>query len=48
MKPIHECAVIKDGNKRVGYLIMEASDATPNPIAKPWKYVTSSEFSLGK
>ena len=43
MKPIHECAVIKDGNKRVAYMISEA-DSHVNITSKPWKIVDASTF----
>ena len=46
MKPIHECAVIKDGNKRSGYFIAEAPEfkGLKDVLSKPWTMVSSNEF----
>jgi len=46
MKPLHECAVVKDGNKRVAYFITETNNFLDidNIILKPWRLIDSSKF----
>lgn len=45
MKPIHECAVIKDGNKRSLYLVVESSSCTDsNIMSMPWRMIGATEF----
>lgn len=46
MKPLHECAFVKDGNKRVAYFVSEIS-ITPNideVLSRPWRIIESSQF----
>lgn len=45
MKPLHECAVIKNGNARVAYLVAETNILPDNDIInKKWNYVTRFAF----
>lgn len=45
MKPLHECGVIKDGNKRVAYLVTETNKwADGNVTDKQWNIVLAKEF----
>lgn len=42
MKRLHECAVAKEGNKRVGYFLCEG---LPGVQTNDWKYVTIEKFN---
>lgn len=45
MKPLHECAIIKDGNKRVGYLIAQTNNCADKEIfKKQWGLVEATKF----
>lgn len=41
MKPYHEVAIVKDGNKRVGWLLKEGLSNSPNPVF----FVTEDYFN---
>lgn len=45
MKPLHECAVIKDGNERVGYLVARTDTCADKGIyKKSWRLVEADRF----
>lgn len=43
MKQYHECAVVKDGNKRYGYFIKDGSIAQPDMLGN-WNFITADKF----
>lgn len=45
VKPLHECAVIKDGNKRVGYFVMQADSVIPDSLTAPWIFMDREAFT---
>lgn len=45
MKRYHECALVKDGNKRVGYFIIDTNCTyLKDAMSVPWRYVDSFQF----
>lgn len=45
MKPIHECAVVKDGNRRAAYLITQTSSCcNADVVHKHWELVDAQKF----
>ncbi|MBO5387278.1 MAG: hypothetical protein J6A59_03960 [Lachnospiraceae bacterium] len=47
MKRYHECAIVKDGNKRVGYFYTDMNGASvlKDKDLKPWIYADANKFT---